>query len=389
MVRKIGVVTDEMITLNGSRTGGFGWAAQTLRRELLDHPELGGAPLMLTRNQSIRSAMGRSTRIDARSRAPDLLALKDDVRRDPAGLARLALQRFRLLITIDFRPIYAPFLRTLRNVPVVLWVRDPKGEAEYRQLETLREPGFPDVAPAGTDRIDTQRAAEVLADRRARDACRVAVVSPFLRERVAGAYGLDPAGSVHLPNIHDPVEVRSADRAGEPTVLMLGRLDPVKRVWVALELAKRLPHVRFVIAGAEHAGSRWRPITVPDNVDLVGEVFGEAKDAWLRRAWVLLNTSIHEGLPVTFQEALAYRVPIVSYLDPEKVPSRFGYAAGPEPGDGLGGVSRLQEGLEALLQDHERRDRLGHEGQGWVRDTHSRNRFHEAWRRLVSELPGR
>ncbi len=387
----IGLVTDEMIHLAGSRTGGFGWATRTLHHELAAHPELDGDPVVITRNDAVRRANGGLGRVGPDSGRRDLLALRPTLDRDPIGLARLMRHRFRAFVLIDYRPKYASLLRTFRRTPVVLWSRDPRGPEQQAQIETLREPGYPDLRPSGIDRIATERLPEALAGREAGSGFQLAVVTPFLQERIAGAYGIEPGAVTHLPNILPPVDVRPEDRSERPTIVTVGRLDAIKRTWVAVELARRLPDVDFVIAGKRHADSRWEPTSLPDNVELAGEVTGEAKDRLYRRAWLLLNTSIHEGLPVTFQEALAYQVPVVSYLDPEQVPSRFGHAAGPEPGDGLAGVDRLEQGVRSLLEDHERREACGRNGQAWVRETHNRQRFHAAWQELArawTSVPG-
>jgi glycosyltransferase involved in cell wall biosynthesis len=379
----IGLITDEMINLAGSRTGGFGWATRTLHHELASHPELGGHPVVITRNDAVRRANGGLGRVGPDSSRRDLLTLRPALDRDPVGLARLLRYRFAAFVTIDYRPSYGSLLRTFRRTPLVLWSRDPRGPEEQAQIETLREPGYPDLRPRGIERIRTERLPEALAGREPGSGFQLAVVTPFLEERLAGAYGIAPGTVTHLPNILPPVEVRSEDRAARPTVVMMGRLDAIKRPWLAVELARRLPHVDFVLAGKRHANARWEPTDVPDNVEVAGEVFGERKDRLYRRAWLLLNTSIHEGLPVTFQEALAYRVPVVSYLDPEQVPSRFGYAAGPEPGDGLAGLDRLEHGVNFLVEDQQQREERGARGQQWVRATHNRQRFHEAWTELA------
>ena len=145
---------------------------------------------------------------------------------------------------------------------------------------------------------------------------------------------------------------------------MLGRLDPIKRPWVAVEVARRLPEAEFLLLGGNHfeGPGSWQPRDLPPNVRLLGHLDGSEKQELLRRSWALLNTSIHEGLPISFQEALAAGVPLVAPLDPERVVSRFGMHVGEWDGDGLDAVEPLASGLARLLADEPLRTRLGAAG---------------------------
>ena len=87
-----------------------------------------------------------------------------------------------------------------------------------------------------------------------------------------------------------------------PKLFFLARLDPYKRPWLFAELARHFPEVEFLFLGkAHHRGEgAWEPNELPDNVKLMGHISGEQKTRILSSAWVLVNTSIHEGLAVSF-----------------------------------------------------------------------------------------
>jgi glycosyltransferase involved in cell wall biosynthesis len=154
-------------------------------------------------------------------------------------------------------------------------------------------------------------------------------------------------------------------------------LDPVKRPWVFSELARSFPEVEFVFAGKPHFhGPRtWEPSASPPNVVFAGHVEGEEKRRLIASSWVLVNTSIHEGLPVSVQESLACGVPLLSTLDPEGLASRFGVFVGQFSGDGMDALPPLREGMRRLLGDHAWRRRLGAEGRAWLLDHHTPERF--------------
>jgi len=50
----------------------------------------------------------------------------------------------------------------------------------------------------------------------------------------------------------------------------------------------------------------------------------EEKNRILDRSWILLNTSVREGLPITFLEAAAHGVSIIAPVDPDEYASKFG-----------------------------------------------------------------
>lgn len=69
--------------------------------------------------------------------------------------------------------------------------------------------------------------------------------APHLHDRVWGAYGVRIPERPLLPNIIDVPGERIA-KSVRPSVVFLGRLDPIKRPWIALELACRTPLIGSV-----------------------------------------------------------------------------------------------------------------------------------------------
>ncbi|MGI0080531.1 MAG: glycosyltransferase [Nitrososphaerales archaeon] len=60
------------------------------------------------------------------------------------------------------------------------------------------------------------------------------------------------------------------------------------------------------------------------NIHFKGFVTEEEKRELLDRAWILLNTSAREGLPMSFLEAGAHGLAIISNSDPDGYTSMFG-----------------------------------------------------------------
>lgn len=370
---KLGIVANEFFDRDVGRIGGFGWAAARVARCFGEDPELGVDVVFLT--GEVKVADGGGERIVHGTR---LLGLDGGASRYAKRVRRARLD---LLLLIDYRPSYQTAIWARRRTPVILWARDPRPPEDVARVSTLEIPGAPGTQPQGVSPIDCTSFAHVA--RRAwwwRRQVLVATTTPYLHAKVPGTYGIEPRDIFTLPNIID-VPSGPVRKSASPTVVFLGRLDPYKRPWIAVEVARLFPEVTFLFLGQTHfrgAGS-WAPIGLPSNVKLLGNTDGAEKEAALAAAWVLVNTSIHEGLPVSFLEALAWEAPILSCQNPQGVASRFGVYVGRWDGTGLESLLAFASGLRRLLDSAPLRERLGAEGRQWVAATHTRSRFLEAF----------
>jgi glycosyltransferase involved in cell wall biosynthesis len=373
---KLGVVANEFFDVSQGRVGGFGWAARQVARCFRERPELGVDVLFLSRKRDTTSPpelVAHGTRLIAR-------------RRDGLDYGRRILSGgVDLLLAIDYRPSYRALLWLLPFTPVVVWVRDPRTPDDMAKVSTIRVPGEEEALPRGLEPIDcTSLGGVVRSSRWLRRSVLFATPAPSLAEKVPETYGVRASDVAFLPNIIDlePGEIRKGER---PTVVFLARLDPYKRPWLFAELARRFPEVEFLFLGQACVRGRgaWTPRALPPNVRLLGHVGDEEKARLLAAAWVLVNTSLHEGLAVSLLEALACETPLLASVDPEGVVSRFGIHVGRFEGSGLDALPRFAEGLDRLLGDAALRARLGREGRRWVRETHSPPRFVAAFDDLL------
>jgi glycosyltransferase involved in cell wall biosynthesis len=372
---KLGIVANEFFDRDVGRIGGFGWAAARVARSFAEDPAIGVDVVFLP--GEVNAADRGAERIVHGTRLLGVGAASEYRR-------RVRRERLDLLLLIDFRPGYRTAIWARRRTPVILWARDPRPPEDVARVSTLEIPGAPGTQPQGISPLDCTSFAGVV--RRAwwwRRRVLVATTTPYLRAKVPSTYGVLPRDIFTLPNIID-VQPGPMRKSASPTVVFLGRLDPYKRPWIAVELARRFPEVTFLFLGQTHfrGAGAWAPIDLPQNVKLLGHTDGAEKEAVLSAAWVLVNTSIHEGLAVSFLEALAWKTPILSCQDPEGVASRFGVYVGRWDGTGLEGLPAFTSGLRRLLDNTALRERLGDEGRQWVAATHTRPRFLEAFAEL-------
>jgi glycosyltransferase involved in cell wall biosynthesis len=113
--------------------------------------------------------------------------------------------------------------------------------------------------------------------------------------------------------------------AGGDHVLWVGTVHDYKRPEILLDIARRLPHRRFVMIGGSAApGERLRhgyfeairdqAAQLP-NVEFKGFLALAEVEPWFDRARVFVNTSVFEGMPNTFMQAWARGLPTVATVD--------------------------------------------------------------------------
>lgn len=372
---KVGIVANEFFDPAVGRVGGFGWVARQ------------ASLLLRSRNEGRIETVFLTGEITGRGETT--LACGTRLiycrKKSPGYWWQLIRERIDVLLAVDYRPGYRDVLSLLSSTPIVFWVQEPRPAADVAKVATLRIPGQ-DEAPAGSRSINCTSFAEVAkaSQKRGRPIEYVAPAPSFLHAKASAAYGvtIPPPGFLGYGIPCDP-QWDIVPKHPRPRVLFLGRLDPIKRPWLFLELARHFPEVEFVFAGKNHfdgTSGGWHPENTPPNVRFTGHVDGPAKFELIRSSWVLINTSIHEALPVSFLEALDGEVPILSCQNPEDVTSRFGRFVGHWDGDGMDGLPRLREFLRELLEDHNLRAALGTAGRTWVRQNHSIPAFAKSFR---------
>ncbi|MGC5022710.1 glycosyltransferase family 4 protein [Micromonospora sp. DT47] len=150
--------------------------------------------------------------------------------------------------------------------------------------------------------------------------CRYVTVSEATKSELSGL-GVAADRIAVVPNGTPDVVAGPAPRTTHPSLLVLGRLVPHKRVEIALRtvaaLAADLPDVELVVAGQ----GWWEPklkdlaveMNIQDRVRFAGFITEEEKHAVLCSAWLALTPSIKEGWGLTIVEAGARATPTVAF----------------------------------------------------------------------------
>jgi len=296
-------------------------------------------------------------------------------------------QKISLYITIDYYSSYEYSLLADPKTPVMVWIRDPRCKMEWDKIATVS------LEMEIRDKKDKDEFLKLsLAD--AQSLHRVLKLANRFKRKiifVTNAHCLTDRGrrTYQLPHIEphwlpNPIpipDIAEITFSQKPSLLFLGRLEPQKRFWIIGELAKRFKDVDFYFGGVTSYPQLMNPIidryaNLP-NVKFLGLITGETKNQLMRETWGLINTSIHEGLPVSFLETMAYGKCVISCLNPENLVERFRYFTGEFLGDGLDehSLDLFSKKINEFLNDSKNRIEKGKQGLEYILQNHSFSNF--------------
>jgi glycosyltransferase involved in cell wall biosynthesis len=380
---RIGVIADEFFCPEYPPLGGFGLAARNFADFFNGRPNLNVEVIALLPPYRGPGAPPTSLHNTPVLQVPTSLRA--------LGAARAVLRRARLdlLVAIDYYPSYFTRLIVTPSTPLTIWLRDPHAPGDWDRILTLAGARFPceyDESVRGRFRFyrELEFVRRVLGRKVA-----YAVQEPWLLPRAQAACPWIGDDAVRMVN-RIPIAATRSEKPTRPTLLFIGRLVPVKRPWIYFEIAKRLPDYDFLVVGELDRQQHLRKIvdearTIP-NLQFVGRRVDADLHRVIERAWLLVNTSIHEGMPQSVLDCLAFGVPVVSALDYGGTIEQFGISVGAPNGSGLDEVEPFCRAIERLVRNPAERTALGIQGRRFVQMNYSDAAFFRQFTTLIERL---
>jgi len=156
-------------------------------------------------------------------------------------------------------------------------------------------------------------------------------------------------------------------------ILWVGRNIWYKQPHLFIQLANKLPHLKFGMLGI----SKKDLSKTPSNLIVFGRVTPNKVSKYYPKGMMVVNTSVIEGFPNTLVEAGMYSLPYVSFLDPDNVIKNFAVGVS---------VSNLNEMVETVkwLSEHENlRQTFGVNAKKYVSQFHNINKTVQEWERIL------
>lgn len=179
--------------------------------------------------------------------------------------------------------------------------------------------------------------------------------------------------------VHNGLDMPHAEHvvppSATPTICVLGRLVPHKRVEHALEVAAQLCpslpalHVEIVGDGwwRDRLEQRAAELGLGDVARFHGHISDAERGRLLDSSWILLIASAKEGWGIAIMEAAARGVPAIAYRSAGGV--RESIVDG-RTGALVDDLDAMVKAADELLNDHERRHRMGCAAQDWAAEFH-------------------
>ena len=337
---KVALLIDEYFGAAGTAFGGYGFLA---RRYI--------AKYIPNNNIKIDVLLGKGKK---RFSAEHFVEDGVDLYRLPRNkiLAKwwLKKQKYDIYLSIELTDDYVLQNEVDIKKKLVLWIQDPRPLYEWDEINTVKL--FPEKCYYNQNIYDMVHNLWI--------ANRVKFISQgnFLNKKARDLYNLpDDVSIQYCPNpidIDDSYDVITYPK--KEKIIFLGRIESVKRGWLFCEIAKKMPEYEFYVLGQSFREKDKNSAIIEKykdikNLHFAGHVDGIEKANHIKDAKILVNTSIHEALPISFLEALSYGTLLVSNRNPEGLTSTFGIYVGEVLGDGFDKVDLYVNAIRQLMND--------------------------------------
>lgn len=389
-VIKVGLIIDEFFGGAGTAFGGYGFLARRYVAKYIPDKDI-TVDVLMGRSKLLRqvslwkniwsitygSFFARRWRVDDVS-----LYLLPGI---PFFASQwLKRKNYSTYLSIELTNNYVLETEPNKHKKLILWIQDPRPKYEWKEIATVKL--FPESSYYNQAIYDTVH--------RWSKEGRVKFITQgrFLNQKAFDLYRLPTDTPIqYLPN---PVDIDYKFDINKfkkkDNIIFLGRIESVKRGWLFCEIAKRMPEYNFYILGQtfREKGKNSKIMdeykNIP-NLHFAGHVDGKVKEKYIKEAKILVNTSIHEALPVSFLEALAYGTLLVSNRNPEDLTSQFGVWVGDVLGDGFDKVDLYVNAIKSLMLNDKKRQKIAKKAIDYIKKVHNVDKFTVDLRKVIYE----
>ena len=182
-------------------------------------------------------------------------------------------------------------------------------------------------------------------------------------------------------------EIKTIDIKNKEFILWVGRAVRWKRPELYLKIAKKFLNEKFVLVCSKRQYPKyWKKIkadtkNIP-NIIFIDFIPFYNIDNYFRKAKVFINTSIYEGFPNTFIQALKNKTPIISLnVDPDNflISNNCGFNCKDD-------INKMENYLRLLLENHELYDSYSKNSFIYAKNFHDIKKIRKEWIKLINNL---
>jgi len=377
---KIGLLIDEFFGGAGTAFGGYGFLARKYIAKYIPDKDI-EMDILLEMKEDLKEI--QTEKVD------NILVYKFP-KNEKKVKQWLKQQNYDLFLSIEMTYPSYEILKLIDDKKLVLWIQDPRPpklwDEKRNSMTTIQDPCV--CNPLVSDLVNKMFYKG-----------RIKFISQgnSLNERAFELYNLPKDLSVqYLPNpIEIDFEYKFDINKKKKQVVFLGRLEAQKRAWLFCEVAKCMPEYEFYVLGKffrhEKENNKMLEQYMNENIPnlhFMGHLEGEKKEKLLKESRILLNTSIWEGIPISWLECLQYGTLPVSCLDNESLSSRFGAFVGEILGDGSEDVEKFIPSIKVLMENDSLYIKNANAAIKYIRKTHNIKTFQKNLKSVLLKLAG-
>lgn len=374
---KVGLIIDEYFGAANTAFGGYGFLARRYIAKYLPNENIEIDVLL---GKAHKKYLGKYF---SEKYTADNITLYRLPRNKYAAQFWLKKKKYDIYLSIELTYSYILENELDFNKKLILWIQDPRPLYEWDEINTVQL--FPEK------NYYDQKIYDLVNNWYVNNRIKFISQGHFLNKKAIDLYKLD--ANVDIQYIPNPIDIDHSFRLStykkKDIIIFLGRIESVKRGWLFCEIAKRMTHYNFYVIGQTFREKERNSVIIEnyekvENLFFVGHLEGEEKIKFLKDAKILVNTSIHEALPISFLEALSYGTVLVSNRNPENLTSQFGIHVGEILGDGFDKVDLFVSAIQELMSDSIKRNLLAQAAIDYIKDIHSVDHFISNMREVIS-----
>ena len=340
---KVGLLVDEYFGAWRTAYGGYGFLAREIVAKHLPSEEI---ELEVILGKQKNNPFWASSRIVDGIKIWRLPRLEFLIKR------WLANSDFDCWLSIEICYDYVLKLDPIPYRKLILWIQDPRPKSVWDKIAKMRK-----VVDHNFHNQNSCDYVKAWFDQgRVKFITQGKSLSPLARELYSLPDYIEPD---FVPNpVNIDLSFKFDISKKEKIVVFLGRLEAQKRAWIFCEIAKLMPEYDFYVMGKFYRNIEENKKALSPyldnkvkNLHFCGHLVGAEKNDLLRRARVLVNTSIWEGIPISWIEALSYGTLLVSSFDRDDLVRRFGAYVGEIKGDGDASAITFLPYIKRFLED--------------------------------------